>query len=113
MTTIEEPKTFGEVRTEKQKTVDALVKERVLRGIELLNEHIPGWEDRIDCQHLLLANADQCVLGQLFGDYEEGTSALELSTEDAVDHGFLLSDYDGGAGINYTLLTHSWKQEIC
>lgn len=42
------------------------VAERVARGAALLDEKLPGWDQRIDLAGLELASCYRCVLGQLF-----------------------------------------------
>jgi hypothetical protein len=39
---------------------------RVKRGAALLDERIPGWDQRIDLDTLRIADSGQCVLGQLY-----------------------------------------------
>jgi len=43
--------------------------EDVKRGAALLDTYEPGWADRIDLNALDMDFADQCILGQLYGDY--------------------------------------------
>lgn len=87
--------TFEEARTEEEKSVDALVKKRVQRGIALLEKkHGPNWVDRVDLETLELMNCENCVLGQLYGRYSAGTSALHITFE-APDYGFTIRDDDG------------------
>ena len=42
------------------------VAESVARGAALLDEKLPGWDERIDLADLQLASCYRCVLGQLF-----------------------------------------------
>jgi len=42
------------------------VAERVARGAELLDETLPGWDERIDLAWLELSSCYRCVIGQLF-----------------------------------------------
>jgi hypothetical protein len=69
-------KTYDEVRSDAEKIADAALKTRVIRGIELLQKkHGDGWIE-IDLKTLDLRDGDRCVLGQLYGDYEQGLEAL-------------------------------------
>ena len=100
---------YGDRRTDRQKLVDEELKSRVQRGIALLDEHVPGWEDKVDVMRLVLSSANSCVLGQVFDDYSAGVERLELSEEDASDHGFLLGSSDG---YTYRELTAVWQETL-
>lgn len=69
---------FGEQRSEAEVEIDAEVKSRVERGVAALRAYYGNddWVERIDLGMLQLARVDNCVLGQLFGDYHEGLAAL-------------------------------------
>jgi hypothetical protein len=58
---------------------DELLRERVERGAEYLDEDWPDWPERIDLETLDLNGGDRCVLGQLFGGFREGREILGLS----------------------------------
>lgn len=45
--------------------------ERVQAGVAYLDEHHPDWAYRLDLKALNLANCKACVLGQIFGHYED------------------------------------------
>jgi hypothetical protein len=49
---------------------------RAAAGAALLDRHRPGWARRIDLDRLDLASAEDDVLGQLDGSFEEGLDAL-------------------------------------
>ena len=53
---------------------------RVLKGASLLDTHFKGydWRSEIDIETLEMDSSSQCVLGQLFGDYQNGLIALKL-----------------------------------
>lgn len=44
----------------------------VEEGAKLLDEARPGWEAEIACDKIAMETCDQCILGQLYGDYECG-----------------------------------------
>jgi hypothetical protein len=52
--------------------------QRVRRGAELLDRHRPGWEREVDIERLHMGNTVDCLLGQLYGDYESGWDTLGL-----------------------------------
>jgi hypothetical protein len=66
--------------------------DQVRDGVAFLNEQVPGWRTRINLQVLDLRNNEDCILGQLFGSYEEGTHALGLSPAWASLLGFFRHD---------------------
>lgn len=49
---------------------------RVQRGAKLLDKELPGWHTRINLHNLDLNNCEQCILGQLYGDYSKGLDAM-------------------------------------
>lgn len=48
----------------------------VQKGIKLLDEKYPGWENEIDISKLQMMNHKNCIVGQLFGDYLRGLKIL-------------------------------------
>lgn len=53
--------------------------EAVSRGIALLNAYGPeNWLAKIDPQDLNLQASSQCVLGQVYGEFNNGVKALEV-----------------------------------
>jgi hypothetical protein len=65
------------------------VTKAVQRGRDLLDAMAPGWANRIDTIDLDMGADNHCILGQLFGGYEEGKQALGLANDDiAAHHGF-------------------------
>ena len=52
---------------------------RVARGAALLNEKLPGWDERIDLAGLELSSCYRCVLGQLFARSPGPETGSELS----------------------------------
>lgn len=86
---------FGWLRRNKDKTEKLFMEKEVRRGIALLNEKQPGWSDRIEREHLRMSNTDDCVLGQLYGDYYDGVDELEISGQE-YEYGFDLKRYDVG-----------------
>lgn len=63
----------------------------VLRGAVALTAHFEGsvcWVDEVDPDTLDMYSITRCVLGQVFGDWNEGLTALRINPEDAVKYGF-------------------------
>jgi hypothetical protein len=47
------------------------VEERVADGVEWLDAQEPGWAERINLAELDLASPCRCVLGQIYGGFDE------------------------------------------
>ena len=89
------------------------VSRQVARGAALLDEKIPGWDERIDLARLQMHSCHDCVIGQLFtsvGDcvtpYGRGMEALGVwdLRGDAPGHGFDGEDADA--------LNAEWRRVI-
>ena len=98
--------TFGEQRSPAMKKIDKRVKDRVQKGIDLLQEkHGADWVDKIDLKSLNLGSTTECVLGQVYGDYHDGLKELQLHGESA-KYGFM------SEGEPYTVLDEEWADRI-
>jgi hypothetical protein len=62
---------------------------RIRRGIKLLDAANPDWHYRVQPDNLRMQFTDECVLGQLYGDYDDGRGRLSLSDYQSYRHGFL------------------------
>jgi hypothetical protein len=86
----------------------------VKRGAYWLDEVKPGWVSAIDLVEFDISSGYSCVLGQLFGDYDQGLGFAsehgEYNTEDLWEsrHGFNC-DY---SNISYSGLNVAWKRYI-
>lgn len=49
---------------------------RVARGAEFLDGHFPGWTRRIRLARLRIGSCFDCVLGQMFGAYDEAKTRV-------------------------------------
>ena len=76
---------------------------QVTAGMSLLDQQRPGWRSEIDLGTLDLGNCQVCVLGQIFGDYEDGLEALDIS--DPYKYGF-------NAVEGMYALTQAWKDAL-
>lgn len=52
------------------------IPQRVERGAQVLDLHVPGWELKIDAENLEMSSCARCVLGQTFGGYVRGLEVL-------------------------------------
>lgn len=101
------------------------VAERVQRGAELLDRRLgPDWRQRVNPRSLRMANACQCVLGQLYGGedvnleeeesgYSAGLHALRI--RHAEDYGFTILDQDVFSGRDHNAwkeLAKAWRVEL-
>jgi hypothetical protein len=111
-------------RTELQVSIDAACLERVKRGMALLEKtHGFGWEEKIDLSALDISLGAACILGQLYGEYDDGVLALwggegDLRENDdlARQHGFLDDrhgyDHDPRTIIAFSDLEDAWRCEL-
>lgn len=84
----------------------------VAAGIEFLNERehvtVPAnWRQRIDLERLSIASGFDCVLGQLFGTYDEACTMLDLSYDRAVELGFTAASVT-----QYSPVTEAWLRAL-
>jgi hypothetical protein len=89
------------------------IHERVLKGIELLNEHGPNldgpWFMRLDLDTLDIQSCSRCVVGQLCVSYLDGLYELETNSRTEIwgpDYGFCPLYAES------PMLTETWKEEI-
>lgn len=79
----------------------------IFRGAEALDAHfakhgLGDWRSRIDTDILDLQTFATCILGQLFGDFNDGLIELGFQYEEAIECGF------AGAFDRYDVLTNEW-----
>lgn len=84
-------------------------------GAALLDEKVPGWAERIYLDELEISSLDDCVLGQLFGEYHNGMIALfpGYEAKPLVDQEWLgrQHGFDGEFGL-MPALGDAWKELI-
>ena len=104
--------TYGEMRTRAERIADQKVKDAVLAGLSALQAaHGDGWVEEINCRSLNLAHSEFCVLGQIYGEYEDGVEAMcgrdgAYDHDWAVEHGF---NTDG----SFDVLDDAWHVVLC
>ncbi len=64
----------------------------VAEGVRLLDTHEPGWESQVDLASLDMFSPHYCMLGQVFGSFGVGVSALGIEWGDTAETGFIISD---------------------
>lgn len=85
----------------------------VARGIALLDEKILGWRDRIDLGRLNIASCEDCILGQLYGDYFDGREILTGNIPPT--EGFDWAVYRGfttESPLDVDALTAAWRRAL-
>ena len=70
------------------------LEERVNRGIVLLSERYPQWINQIDILCLDMMNSRNCILGQLFGNYDNGCTKLGVLFTTECQYGFNMEHND-------------------
>lgn len=82
---------------------------RALRGAALLDQHRPGWERELELYLLNMHSCSNCVLGQLYGTYENGCHALNVDRiRDEPEH----FGFEGDDGVSYHDLDKAWTKII-
>ncbi|KXK63382.1 hypothetical protein AWW66_03450 [Micromonospora rosaria] len=87
-------------------TVDEL-QDRVTAGVAWLDQHHPGWADRIDVDVLDLDDSLSCVLGQVVGDFWQ----TPITYDQAIGLGFEAAPGDLHAE-EYAGLDGVWRAVI-
>jgi hypothetical protein len=85
------------------------IAERVNAGAAWLDEHEPGWVDRINRDRLDLEDCNRCVGGQLAGWYHYFLQRHDLTDDTAVRLGF---DHPLGISGDFDPLTAAWRELI-
>lgn len=89
------------------------IQERVESGAAWLDEHRPGWVDRINLDRLIMSSKCGCILGQVDGDYFETIKAFNVDAERAEEAAVLLgfqASHEGTYG--YGELEDAWRDHI-
>ena len=94
-----------------------IVLSRVRRGVRFLDKLIPRWRCLIKLDDLNLAFCNTCILGQMFGDYDDGVVGLTgVNKKLAVQYGLIApKTFRWGStaqGEYYRELTQAWQREL-
>jgi len=85
---------------------------RVARGVALLDKNLPGWRTVVNPDILDMTSDTACVLGQLYGRYISGCSALGITAGvQATRYGFnaVASLYTDPLLAESNALTEAWR----
>jgi hypothetical protein len=85
----------------------ALVSARVENGMQLLDRVYPGWEKKVNLETLDIMSCRHCILGQLYGDYDDGVRWVGISKHSAHEFGFVEQ-----GEIWFNDLTSMWAEKI-
>jgi hypothetical protein len=102
-----------------------IARERVTRGAAQLDELRPGWDTLVNVDLIDLSTAEDCVLGQVFGNYCTAidTYIRRDDLDERIACGFTingdrifeafndLADYEGGRPA-LRVLEEAWREEI-
>lgn len=97
-----------------------MYEERVSRGAALFDQVNPDWFHMIDRDLLAMESCDNCILGQVYGHYEDGFRSLIADLPDtilfsAADHGFTLYNAEQESidvFSRFAALADAWRAEI-
>jgi hypothetical protein len=85
----------------------------IVAGAELLDDRCPEWYSRIHLPSLNMADPDECLLAQLYGDYCDGVNALSLAGDTDVHYGFFATPGSAEESDDqYAVLTRLWHELI-
>jgi hypothetical protein len=96
----------------------------VQRMAERLDEERPGWFKEINLGTLAMEDCQNCVVGQLYGDYTAGMGELGIHIlKEGVTYGVDINDIYGGpessrehldalADAEYSKMEDAWREEI-
>lgn len=86
----------------------------VNRGIALLDAKVPGWFDKVDPEKINLHSNTNCILGQIFGHYQNGIEILPVggflpgkNRTQLEHHGF-----NPHSGLHHVLSKRAWRKAI-
>jgi hypothetical protein len=108
------------------------IEARVKRGALLLDATTPGWAAKVNGDRLAMRWCDKCLLGQLYGDYNDGLKRIGLplyldwdkgsnkesdeAEEIAAAHGFTITDEEYREDVRdetaWPALADTWRVEI-
>lgn len=90
-----------------------MLRSRTTWGARLLDRECPGWWERIEVGRLDLASCPLCVMGQLFGHYEQGLARLAVWRR-GHEYGFALPSFESELSSSeaWSELTEMWRSVI-
>jgi len=80
---------------------------KIASGIRLLSRGDGLWMDKVDFTRLNMNSVKDCVLGQVYGDYDKGLVQVGIAESASGIYGFTTSGWDGDS---MSQLTSAWKK---
>jgi hypothetical protein len=92
-----------------------IIEEAASQGAQLLDKLEPVWWKKINTDQLAMASGRTCILGQLYGEFVQGTKRLQHWRQ-SIECGFMLAWRSEMSEIYWTRrwnwLRDAWIQEI-
>lgn len=101
------------------------IPKEVKAGMALLDEKAPGWREKVNLDKLNMGGCVRCVLGQVYGFFDDGLVALSIcktetieaqfdsALEEAEKYGFSIGDtHLKNYRLDYAALTQAWKEAL-
>jgi hypothetical protein len=88
---------------------------RAAAGARVLDTKIPDWAKKVDVSRLDIGDTENCILGQIFGDYNDGQTKLGFFNRFRMTPlGFMPKTRSGFGEFQTDAenLTNAWKAEI-
>lgn len=87
-------------------------KAAVVKGAKFLDSVRPGWHDEVNIDNLKQIMPMNCVLGQVYGHYDDGLNELGISDSAGAHFGFTLAKDDHYNTSLWSDITVWWKDEV-
>lgn len=81
---------------------------RVERGAQRMDERCPGWADKVNPDTLELRSDCRCILGQVYGSFNDSYMRVAGEPGGMFDLGF----YAGGGSKDFDALEQDWRLAI-
>lgn len=93
------------------------ISERVQNGVNLLNDYAGDWFRLVDLETLDITSPENCILGQLFGSFQNGTRELGFSFDQYTQslNGFEMTHVEYTSGFAFSIQTQiedEWRTVI-
>lgn len=88
--------------------MSTLLRERARRGAAWLDSTMPGWHRRISTETLDIEDTNTCIIGQLFGDYNDWSKDHHRN-DFSVRHGLHIR-HEGAK--NWRKQTAAWIEQV-
>ena len=76
-----------------------ILEERASRGLQAVIAAKPDWASKLRSATFTMLTSENCMLGQVFGSFDKGLSALKLQQgPEAIEYGFQLSPKEMAEG---------------